>query len=405
MAYLISVLKKITGKIYRDFRFEKIIVYFYWFLRLFISKKKKNRILLIPPADLTGGFGDDIMVMSFVNYYKNWPIIIYTQNIEKRPDLFQDFKNVTFLSWNNLPNYTYISKVYLLGADNLSGSYGDSEPLFKFKILKYANILNINTSIIGFSLNKNISFPVKESMRNISNKTSFYLRDPDSFQRALSFLDKSSIFLSADVAFLAPIDKFVDVDFDRWISKINSRLVLAFCPNSIHATRLGLENYLNVISEALEFFSKKYNISIIFLYHDLRNFDGYSDKDLSYKLYEMNKNKVDSFFPKNIQNGLQLKHYLQFSNFCFSGRMHLGISSYSLGKPMLGISYEDKFSGLQKMFNISFEESLIEYVNLTSYELVIDGFMDKYYKYVENVNENLAKVLLLAEKNFIQIPK
>src|SRR5690606_10635594 len=118
------------------------------------------------------------------------------------------------------------------------------------------------------------------------------------------------------------------------------------------------------------------------------------DKGLSEELYFSRKNKTNSYFTPNIKNGVELKSYLEYIDFTLSGRMHFGISGYSLKKPMLGITYEDKFSGLQRLFGLNPEFTLIaDYKNISQGKYVMDYFLENLDNIQKNIDSNYAKVI------------
>lgn len=208
----------------------------------------------------------------------------------------------------------------------------------------------------------------------------------------------------ADLAFLCPFNKNTNKLYQNWISerKTEGKTIVGFCPNAIQAKKIGLEEYHNKMIIALRNMIENYNIAVVLLYHDIRY--EINDRTIAEDLFnELHGDGFDIFYEKNIKNGLELKSYLEFVDFTFTGRMHFGISGYSLGKPMLGVSYEDKFSGLQKLFSIDIESSLIDYTELEKTDEIIPQFVNKLPYFTHNVKENLANVLELSSKTFEQI--
>jgi polysaccharide pyruvyl transferase WcaK-like protein len=361
-----------------------------------------NKILFLPPADLCGSFGDDIMTVAFLEMNKKKQLTLYCNRIIKRKDLFNEYKNLMHLSYDIVPMFSkYMGGVFLMGADIMTGSYGKNDVLFKCRILNEADRHNLKTSILGFSLNNDINLEIKKTFVNLLPRTIFNLREDDSFIIAEKFLKKSNLKLVADIAFLCPFYKNNDKCYLSWIKnqKKRNKIIAGVCPNSIQAQRVGKEYYVKQIISLLQYMNNKYDLSFALFYHDLR-LDESSDRNLSEEIYRFLGNSMDLFYTKNILNGVQLKSYLEYIDFTIAGRMHFGISGYSLEKPMFGIAYEGKFSGLQKMFGIPVEKSIVDYTRLNESKKIADLFMENLNIFSAAVQKNLPTVLELSKKNF-----
>lgn len=365
-----------------------------------ISLFKRKFILLIPPTCLNGGFGDDIMVSSFYHFYSDFRIILFTQHVIERKDMFSE---ILYKKWGTRILWNEINKIYLLGADNLSGTYGNEEVLKKIEILKTANNYKIKNDILGFSLSEKTTEVVKKSFLEISKFTFFKLRDPDSYKRALSFLPQNRVEQVADIAFLCPLILCTDKEYIDWINFQNNenRKIIAICPNSIHMRNYEDQQYISQYVEAIELINNSGNYSFVLLYHDLRDLNkGWNDMTISKSIYSRLKTLKNVYFTDRITNGVQLKSYLPYVDITLTSRMHLGISGYSVGKPMFGITYENKFSGLQKLFGISPERSLVEYTELENLKEKFDLFIQDYENNVDLVKDNIQNVIELSKKNF-----
>ncbi len=379
----------------------RILRAFYIDLRSTFTKSKNRHILLVPPAILSGSFGDELMLIAFLEAHKNVPVTLYTAIQIERKDLFENYPNLKQADWRVIPKYYEYTEAYIMGADVLSGSesYGLERPLFKINLLKKANQYGLQTKILGFSLSEDIHPKIAQAFRELLPQTSFYLREKDSYDRAAKFLPKANIHLVADMAFSCPLVPNTDEGFQNWmqVQKAAERLVIAVCPNSIQARKTGVDQYLEDFDQLLQYAENQKKISWLFLYHDIR--ENISDKDLAENLHQ--RRPKNSYFTANIRNGIELKSYLQHIDFTISGRMHFGISGYSLSKPMLGITYEGKFSGLQKLFGLDAERTLIfDYQNLMKDKASLDYFLTKLDGIKTTVENNHDHVLQLSKNNF-----
>ncbi|MEJ5145913.1 polysaccharide pyruvyl transferase family protein [Sphingobacterium sp. MYb388] len=362
-----------------------------------------NEILLIPPTLLNGSFGDELMVVSFLEKYKDRPVTLYTQKVIIRSDLFKSYSNLSYLPWSVTPNYYKYNSCYVLGADNMSGTYGNEEVLEKTSILKEANRHKLSTSILGFSLSSKTTDIVKKEFKEISSFTSFYLRESDSYARASEFLPEDKISLVADLAFNCPLVPCENLAYTEWIKhqKFEGKLIVAICPNSIHMRGYQDEAYVDQYIDCLKIFAKIVPTAFVLLYHDIRDLNkGWDDKKISNAIFKKIGNSLSVFFPEEIQNGIELKAFLPFVDMTLTSRMHFGISGISLGKPMFGITYENKFSGLQRFFEIDPDRSLVDYKNLEQVEHVLPLFLQDLEQNRIKLQNHLLRVRELSNRNF-----
>ncbi len=366
-------------------------------------KDCRKGVLLIPAAKLNGGFGEDIMVGAFVEHFKDEAIGIYTDEIISRPDYLGE--NVKYISGFRYGNYFSMlkvlrsySSVYVLGADILDGTYGKYVALDRIRILRLANALKTSSYLLGFSLSNNISSKVKKELKKVSDKTYIKLRDDESYNR-VDFISHNRKLLTSDIAFLCPTQDVNDSSYESWSSQ--QKQIIAVCPNAIQAGKIGYEKYINDFKKLLIKFTEACSCSFVFLYHDLRPLcdQTYSDKDIAEALYADLLKSSACFLPNTIRNGLQLKWYLKPVDFTLTGRMHLGISGLTLGKPMFGIAYANKFEGLLNMFQVDAKLCLIDYRNMDSSNDQIKGFLDLLPEMKEKVTEHLQLVINKAKKN------
>src|SRR5690606_25261064 len=156
--------------------------------------------------------------------------------------------------------------IVVLGADNMTGSYGVKKISKKIKILEIANRLGIDTKIAGFSLKNEMPPMVVEKLRKISTSTLFCLRDIDTYQRAEKnkFVKIKQV---ADLAFLTPTDESTKInhDFLRWTSlqKEMNRIIIGFCPNAIHGA--DNERYVQNLLELLKNIDEFAEVSIVLM--------------------------------------------------------------------------------------------------------------------------------------------
>lgn len=377
-------------------------------MSLFIKRTSTDKILLIPAADISGGFGEDIMVGSFINHYpnRNIDLIVGLQYNQYYAD-----KSVQYSILYKKIYFTRLvfimsgySELHIIGADIMDGFHKEAGKI-RFKSLLLARRMGLKVNMTGLSVRKSFPKANQKLFVKYSNYAFIKARDIESFKRLSRFIPENKMILTTDIAFLCPLyDDNYPASYNKTVKWVNSRknaekTIVAFCPNSIQMKELGADSYYNLMIGLLNILRNN-NCSIILLYHDLRKYAlNTSDKDISRHIYEIWKND-DAFFVDDINDGISLKHYLKLADFTFTGRMHFGISGYVCGIPMFGISYLNKFEGLQTMFELSPEETLLDYSNIINEETVIPNYIKHLPLYKDKVKKHLPLIQNLAYKNF-----
>lgn len=396
---------------------------FFWFLSLVIAKfkridKKNDAVLLVPAANLNGGFGEDIMVTSFIeNFSDGKPVTIFTNEVIERPDYLSQYSNVTFQGgfggfWNYMKVLNVLLKhstVYVIGADIMDGTYGRSLTLQRLRLLKLAASLGLNAQVSGFSISNKILPVVKKNMLDLSDSVVIKSRDVESYQRMLSFIPERNTALTNDIAFICPdlpevYRKAAFSNYLEWCNLIHSKgmKIIAVCPNSIQARKSGIDNYIEGLQVLLNKFLEMERFAFVFLYHDIRPLCGNdTDSTISKVLYDFFVAKgIDCYYTDAVKNGVEVKGYLSSVDFTVTGRMHFGISGLTYGKPMFGISYANKFEGMVKLFDVNPQHCLVNYDELKSVNGEVGLFINNYAAIKSNVAKNLEQVRQDTRSNF-----
>lgn len=372
-----------------------------------LLSKGKDGILLLPAADLNGGFGEDIMVGSFLKAFNKHKLDLIVSNAYDK-DYLKDNKQYPILL-----DKLYLTKLVLLmrkyselhviGADIMDGFHKGAGTI-RFKSLDLAYRMGLKINLTGLSVRK--SFPPKTKKMFLKYSTYGFVkaRDIDSYDRLQKFIPTDKLMLVSDLAFLCPDNNQTPSSFEKtksWIEikKNAGKTIVAFCPNSIQMQKLGKDVYFKMTKHMIKILVTN-DCSVVLLYHDLRRYAlDTSDKDISKELYaELNNN--DLLYVDDIPDGITLKKYLSLVDFTFTGRMHFGISGYVCGKPMFGISYLNKFEGLQKMFGLKSKETLLDYSNIVNETETIKHFIQNNTTISLTANKNFAQLKKLAEGNF-----
>ena len=369
----------------------------------FKSNLTERRCLLVPAASIDGGFGEDIMVAGFLNG-STFPVTILSTQIEHR-EFIEKHKNVrcstllmsSFKYFRMLTLFSRHTDLYIIGADILDGVYTSNK--LRFNLIDLAHRMGLRVHITSFSVREKSSSYFIKQIQRISSYVQINARDIESQKRLQVMLPNVDVRLVPDIAFLCDNPSPNDELMEKWSNEQRKlgHPVIAYCPNTIQAKKMGLNKYIEGQIELLREF-KRYKCAIMFMYHDLRKYAlSLSDKDLSRIIY-LSLNDSDSVFIDNVSNGYDLKKYIALSDFTVTGRMHFGISGYTMGLPMFGVSYFNKFEGLHKMFLQS--NSLIEYDNVEQCHNNVGEFIANFQQYNINVRNRLFQIIEIAKMNF-----
>lgn len=403
--------------------FKGLYVEFFWSVALFCSffikaKKNANKILVLPAANLNGGFGEDIMITSFMNNFANGtPVCILNGFKIIREDYKKINKNIEFIDgFNDKVNFLKLlllikncSLVYVIGADIMDGTYRVHNSINRLRVIELAHRIGVKAQISGFSVSKNILPVVKAKFIKVAKDVRLKIRDVESYTRMKDFIDTDRLILTNDIAFICPdvpnsYESKIYDDYQAWVNsaKANGKTIIGVCPNAIQAKKIGFENYLSGFKKLLEGFLEVGNYAFVFLYHDIRPIcDEASDSTISQILNEYFKAKsVDCFYTDQIKNGVELKGYVAQVDFTITGRMHLGISGLTFSKPMFGVSYANKFEGMVKLFDVDPNTCLIDYDKLSESKEKILLFTKNFAAIEDSVKKNIQKVKLETSNNY-----
>ncbi|WP_447642210.1 MULTISPECIES: polysaccharide pyruvyl transferase family protein [Chitinophagaceae] len=399
-------------------------IYFKWIFRRLkpeYTGSKEGNFLLLPPSDLDGSFGDELMVKSFVaNFAGSSYVTIFTDHLIRRDDFLGHIPTIKYKNGFQVRNYRRwvdelkaASAVFIIGADALDGTYTTRHSLRFFHLAMMANKMGKPVHFSGFSWSKNATGPAKEALAAVARFSLLKARDTDSFHRLALFVPQEHLLQVSDMAFLCPYNKQVEESndfqlFKDWVGrqKNANRLIIAVCPNSIQEKKLGKRKYLEDLKSILDAFQSKTDVALLYLYHDVRPlYEETSDWDISKTLYDeqvkLEPGRV--FFPEDIQNGIVLKSYLQYVDCTLTGRMHFGISGLEAGKPMFGICYANKFEGMLRLFDVDPNNALVDYTEMNQSGEIIDRFLNDIENQYYKIKNNMQKVREFSLKNGVDI--
>ncbi len=409
MTELKERIKDFVGDFYYKWNFRK--------LKAEYGGPKRGNILLLPPSDLDGSFGDELMVKSFVaNFAGKSRVTIFTDHLIRRNDFLGQFPQVKYDNGFQVRNYDrwieelrIASAVFIIGADILDGTYAARHSMRYVRIATMAHQMGKPVYFSGFSFSKNATEQTKEAIAEVAKLSLLKARDIDSYNRLAAFVPQDRLLQVSDMAFLCPYGDQVEQSeafraFRYWADQqhAENRQIIAVCPNSIQAEKIGKGKYIAGLKSILDEFRAKANVSFLYLYHDVRALnDEMSDRDISRELFQMHPNEdvTHAYFTDSIENGVVVKSYLKYVDFTVTGRMHFGISGIAAGKPMFGICYANKFEGMLRLFGINPDNALVDYTEMDKSENIVTNFLNDIDNQYSKIKENIENVKQLSLMN------
>lgn len=373
----------------------------------------EGHILVVPADDLCGGFGEDIMIAALVELSGDSEFLLFTKRAIRREDLFAG-KRIQYVSgfgwgryWRIVQELRRAHRLYVFGADIMDGTYGVANSLVRFRTIELARQMGVDAEILPFSINDGVPAIIQDEIVSMGMRGRIVVRDADSYERMKTIAGGAKIVRSCDIAFLGPspgerwVSRF-DEAHAKWLAEVNAsgRKIVAVCPNAIQAKRVGLDLYVKEFGELLSSLRRRANVSLVFLHHDTRGqCEGMSDRDVSKAIYDRYGIVGIDFIPQVVQNGVSIKAYLRDASFSLTGRMHLGISGMTLGVPMLGICYQGKFEGVQRLVGLNPERSLVDYRSMGAGDGVVAMFLEDLEMNTLRLKERLND----AQRMFIDV--
>lgn len=246
----------------------------------------------------------------------------------------------------------------VLGADCMDGYYNPITTLTMLAVSDLAARSGVRVSLLGFSFNDKPDQRLKEIFDRVNERVAINVRDEISFNRFKAFC-RARAQLVADSAFkLRPVSDTPAVNaLARWVDGQHAKnsKVIGF---NVHPMLLGepsldaLNNLVDQVARAIEDFLAKNNTALALISHDYRGDIG---DDVCLKpLYEKLKNKYAGriYYDDGRCSAAELKSIAGLVDGVVTGRMHLAIAALGMGVPVAALTYQDKFQGLMKHFDL-----------------------------------------------------
>ena len=387
------------------------------------DKNFPSKQVLIFPSDLktiTGALGDDAMISASVQQYREvYPDIevhILCRNTALNIVKTKGYKPVV-LPWLDLMQFpkfisshfneiTYVA-IVILGADIMDGYYGLDHPAMALMAADIAVKHGSNATILGASFNNHPKPELARFFNKIDSRVRLNMRDKTSFERLAAFSTVGAT-LVADAAFMLKPGN-VPKEVEDWVGKQRSenRILLGINVHPMLIKKASESDVAKLVSSTVQALnlnqSERNNLSYLLIPHDYRGEDG--DARCLKPIFEQlkNNNSIRCFYLEGEHAAADLKAIAGLLDGVITGRMHLAIASLGMGVPVLSLTYQDKFEGLYRHFDLPKNLLLsIEYFDDPK------KLADKFISFVNGldslrlqVKDKKPKIIELSKKNFI----
>lgn len=381
-----------------------------------------RRLLILPsdPAGIVGAVGDDAMITATTQHFvaENPDVavsVLCQTGAAERIVRDLGFKPVPLPAIDGYcaaiaeilqtgPHDALVA----LGADVMDGYYSAE---FTTKVLIGADIaarMGMRSIVLGFSFNAQAAPELARCFARLSPEVALNVRDPLSLDRLNGFA-RVRARLVADAAFtLRP--GTIDADTEMWIAgeKAARRRVIGLNlhPMLIRPPDPGqIDRLVSEMAEAVVRASAQAPLSWLLLPHDYRDDSGDGDgiclRPLMQRLQAEPGIRCRYFEGRH--RAATLKALAGRMDGIVTGRMHLAIAALGMGVPVMCLTYQDKFEGLFRHFDLPADlllrpEALAEPGRLA---MALDSFLNQIDDLAAGIAGRRPGVVALAERNFL----
>lgn len=295
--------------------------------------------------------------------------------------------------------------VVALGADIMDGHYGLEQPTKAVITSDLAARSGASATILGFSFNETPRPELRRFFAMAAREVNFHVRDDISLARFRAFSPAPAKRVT-DGAFLLPSGP-VDAATVDWIAarraagrrvvgmNLHPRLAAEMTPKAIAAlVERAVEGLLAAAAAR--------PVAWLLLPHDYRAYDG--DGLCLDPIFAAIRGAAgpDARLFEGRHSAATLKGVAGLLDGVATGRMHLAIAALGMGAPVLGVTYQGKFEGLFRHFDLP-DDLLVspeEVLRPGVFAARLIAFVDRLDPLRRQVAAHLPAVLAEARRNF-----
>jgi len=239
----------------------------------------------------------------------------------------------------------------MIGADVLDEGYSIERSVASMHAIELANRVGVETRIFGFSVNGPPSAGLQSRMKQLGQKTRLFVRDPESFRR-LESVATPGIEAAGDLAFLLHPAEASELQ-PAWLAfaaEHAGRLIGLNLTQVVLRLYGGEETRLNIVAEACRRLALEDGLRFFLIPHDEPEGIAYL-RSFQHRL-EQGGERI-SILIDPLSHSRCLKRIAGMCEHVFTCRLHLGIATLGMGRPMTGFPYQGKFEGQFELFGLS----------------------------------------------------
>lgn len=335
-------------------------------------ERHANRLLILPsdPWSLVGAKGDDAMLSAVAARFRERhpdgqvAVATATESADEAArllgltplPLWREPWQLPVL-WAAVQEFAP-AHLLVVGADIMDGYYN---PLTTARLLSVADLgsrAGMNVDVLGFSFNAEPERLLRPVFNRCHERLGFNVRDTISLARFQAFCDRPAR-LVADVAFLLPPspDAVGVQGAIRW-ARQRRDLGQGVIGINVHPMLIRDRDPLKIaaltsaMTGALDRLLAERPLSVMLINHDSRGQDG--DDVCLEPVAEVLRSKYPDavLFPRDLPRAAQIKAVVGHVDGVVTGRMHLAIAALGMGTPVAALTYQDKFQGLFRHFDL-----------------------------------------------------
>lgn len=301
-----------------------------------------------------------------------------------------------------LPQLATANEVVLVGADVVDEGYGLSRSHSTLRVLQACARMGIPARIVSFSINEPPSEALKRRFASIAAEARLFVRDPVSIRR-LEAAGIPNITRAGDLAFLlepAPLDA-VPARIREFVETAAGPVIGLNLIRKVLGDGQQFEQRLQQFIQACRRLATEDHCRFILLPHD--------DFEDSRDLLEVSQHLIAagggewSLLVDPVPRAALAKRIAGLCAHVFTCRLHLGIATLGMGRPMTGFPYQGKFEGQFELFGLS-PEGLIDAARFPKSADELTGLMrDRIAqsdKLARQIQSRLPAVRELSLRNF-----
>ncbi|CAI8724412.1 colanic acid/amylovoran biosynthesis protein [Methylocaldum szegediense] len=330
-----------------------------------------NSILIAPcdPDTVAGSKGDEAMITAFVERIREFNptcrfgLLTYR---DKVPETLANLGVHLEPVWANpkwslrrlIQTMSHYEGLVIVGGDVMDGYYSPLTALRLWVVGDMAARLGKRSATLGFSFNDRPSSRLRRCLRSLDQRFVVSVRDEVSLER-FGRISQANSRLVADAAFLLRPWLSERVEAVRlWAEsqRAKGHTVVGF---NLHPMLIkeGDESQRSAMVRAavggLREVAARNDVTFLLISHDFRG-GPLGDEAMLGPIFEQLQDELGERirYWKNHFSAKELKAIASLTDAVFTGRMHLAVAALGQGVPVAAVTYQGKFEGLFRHFEL-----------------------------------------------------